>query len=181
MPLQPQEFQQRARNHICPLLRCLASPAQGVQKSTPSEVHRWTCRSNGEPTLGASGPNELPVVVAVLAVRVMEMPVHQIVDVIPVRHGLVTAIRAVDVRGVMPLARVIRGAFRGVRPADLEPVLIHVIPVGMVQVAVVQVVHVVVVLDGHVAAVRAVLVIVVAVFLAAHLRFPPHWRARARL
>src|SRR5439155_1284652 len=53
------------------------------------------------------------VVVAVVAVRVVEVAVDEVVGVVAVRHGLVAAAGAVDVAGRVPAAGVARGA--GVR------------------------------------------------------------------
>jgi hypothetical protein len=101
-----------------------------------------------------------PVVVAVVVVGVVEMVADQIVDVVAVRHRLVTASRAVGVRGVV--ARTGKGVFRSavlrVLAAHLDCVLVDVVLVRVVQVAVVQVVHVSLVADCHVAAIWAVLV-----------------------
>ena len=108
------------------------------------------------------------VVVAVATVSVMEVAVHQVVHVIAVRHGFVPAIGTVNVGGVVPLASVVRSAVRGVGPVDLETVLVHVVLVGMVQVAAVEVIDVVPVLDRDVTAVGAVGVIVVGMLFAAH-------------
>jgi hypothetical protein len=104
------------------------------------------------------------VVVAVVAVRVVEMAAHQVVDVVPVRHCLVPAVRAVNVAGRVRPAAVPRSARRRVRPVDRQGVLLHR-PVRrrVVKVTVVKVIDVVPVRYSRVAAVRAVGVIVVRV------------------
>ena len=48
---------------------------------------------------------------------------------------------------------------------------VHVVPVGMMEMSVVEVVHMTIVHDGGVTAVRSVVVIVVGVLVAAHLSF----------
>lgn len=63
-------------------------------------------RSRGD----ASRRLQRPVVVAMVAVRVVQVAVDQIVDVITVGHGLVTATRAMLVRCVMAAAFVGRCA-----------------------------------------------------------------------
>jgi hypothetical protein len=100
------------------------------------------------------------VVVAVVAVRMVEVVGNQVVDVISVRHRLMTASGPVGVPGLMALAGVLRGAVLGVRFADLDDVLVDVALVRVMEVAVVEVVHVSVVADRDVAAVRTVLVVV---------------------
>jgi hypothetical protein len=121
----------------------------------------------------ASGRFERPVVVAVRAVRMMQVPADQVVDVIAMRHGFMPAARAVNVVGGMGGALMLRRAGRRVGRADLDDVLIDVIAMHVMQVAVVQVVDMAVMTDRAVTAVRPVLVIVVGVFGAVrHFRSP---------
>lgn len=108
------------------------------------------------------------VVVAVTIVGMVEVAVDQVADVVSVRHGLVATAGAVNMVGVVAAAGVAAGAAVRVRLAHLDHVLVHVVVVGMVQVTVVQIVDVTVVLDGGVAAVGAVNVVVVLVLVTAH-------------
>lgn len=96
------------------------------------------------------------MVVAMILMWMVQPSVHQIADVITVRNGLVTTARAVDVSRVVPIVR--RGVHRGILVVDVEPVLLHrtVLPLVM-EVAVVQVVDVVVVSNPGVLALRTVL------------------------
>jgi hypothetical protein len=112
------------------------------------------------------------VIVAVVAVRVVQVAAHDVVGVIPVRNRLVTAPRPVDVPGGVPAAVVRRCTTGRVGGGDIQVVLVHMVAVRVVQVAVVQVVGVAVVLDGGVPAPRPVLMVVVVVLLAGG-----HWRA----
>jgi hypothetical protein len=105
-----------------------------------------------------SGLIERTVVVAVIAVRMMQVPVDEIVDVVAVRHRLVPAAGAVLVARLMPLAPVLGRAAVGVLGRDLDDVLVDVVAVRMVQVSVVQVVDVIAVADGGVPAAWAMLV-----------------------
>ncbi len=105
------------------------------------------------------------VVVAVTVVDVVKVTVDQVVDVVAVRHGRVAAVRAVHVIGRMPAARVVWRAPGRVRGTDRDRALVDVIAVDSVEMAIVKVVHVAVVLDTSVAAVRAVDVVVVGVNL----------------
>lgn len=100
------------------------------------------------------------MVVAVIAMRVMQPTVNEIVDVISVRHLLVTAPGAVLMTGVMSRGRLPRRAIRRMPVIDRDPVLVDVTLVGVVQVPVVQVVGMPVVPDRHVPAVAAMFVIV---------------------
>ena len=80
----------------------------------------------------------------------------------------------------MSFAGVTRRTVRRVGLVDLEAVLVDVVAVGMMQVAVVQVVDVVAVLDSDVTAVGAVGVFVVRVLVATHVSCLPRRRVRAR-
>ncbi len=102
------------------------------------------------------------MVVAVIPVRVMEVTVDEVVDVIPVRDRFVAAAGPVDVVVRVGVAVVGRTAGR-VRGVDLERVLFDRAARGVMQVTVVNVVDVIPVLDGGVAAARAVNVIMVVV------------------
>jgi len=105
------------------------------------------------------------VVAAVVTTGVMQVPVDQVVDVVTVGNGLVTAAGTVLVIGIVAAAHVARGTVVGVRLVDLDAALVHVIAVRPVQVAIVQVADVVAVLDRSVAALGAVIVVV---FVAGH-------------
>jgi hypothetical protein len=120
------------------------------------------------------------VVVAVVAVRVVQMAVDQIVDVVAMRHCLVTASRAMLVPGLMPLAAVLRRAAVGVPRRYLDYVLVDVVTVRMMQVSIVQVVDMIAVAYRRVTAVRAVRMRVVGVvgFLARRHGWPPWWSWR---
>lgn len=117
------------------------------------------------------------MVVAVVAVRVVEAPIDEVVHVVPVRDRLVPAVRAVLVPIRMACRR--RRVATGVGIVDREGVLVDMVLVRMVEVAIVEVVDVAVVDHGGVPAVRAVLVGVIAVdVMLAHgrtvRRCPPH-------
>jgi hypothetical protein len=101
---------------------------------------------------------ELPVVVAVIAVGMVQVVGDQVVDVVSVRHRLMPASRPVGVPGLMLAAGMLRGAVLGVRLTGFDHVLVHVVLVRVMQVPIVQVVHMSVVAHGGVAAVRTVLV-----------------------
>ena len=96
------------------------------------------------------------VVIAVVAVRVMQAAIDEKVDVVAVRHGFVAAAGAVHVAWLVTGARG-RAAF-GVGVGDGDGVLLHAAFMRVVQVAFLQVVHVAVVADGGVAAAGAVLI-----------------------
>jgi hypothetical protein len=101
------------------------------------------------------------VVVAVIAVRVVQPAVDEVIDMVAVRHLFVAALLVLALAGD-------RGARRRVDGADGDDVFVVVAVVRVVQVAVVQVIDVPVVLDARVSAVVAVNVLVVGVLIAAH-------------
>ncbi len=97
------------------------------------------------------------------AVRVVERAVHVVIDVVAVRHGAVAGLR------VRAGAGALDGRARaGAPPVHLEAVLVGVALVRCMEVAVVEVVRVVAVPDGLVAASIAVAMRVLPVLLAAH-------------
>lgn len=106
-------------------------------------------------------------------VRMVQVAADQVIDMGSMRHGFVAAARAVDMPRLMAFARVARGADAGVVRADLDDVLIEVIAMRRVQVAVVQVVDMVSVPDGGVAAARSMHVRVIGMdAMFAHWDFP---------
>ena len=106
------------------------------------------------------------MVVAVIAVGMVQMARHQVVYVIAVRDRLVAAVGTVRVPLRMPTAGVLRRACIRVRRVDLQDVLIHVVAMRVVQVAFMQVIGVAVMVDRDVAASRSMLMAVVVMYLA---------------
>jgi hypothetical protein len=119
------------------------------------------------------------VVVAVTAVRVVQVPGDEVVDVIAMRDGLVTAPGAVDVALGVTGAAVRRRACGRIGRADLEDALVHVAVVAVVKVSVVEVVDVVAMADSEVAAASAVDVIVIGVGVVVHDFFFFPWGGEA--
>lgn len=104
------------------------------------------------------------MVIAVVAMRMMQMAVDKIIDVITMRNRFVPAARPVDVVFVVAAAVVFRGAGRWIGFRDRQLVLLNTaIGVLVMQVTVVQVIDVPLMLDAGVLAVRAVLVVMVGV------------------
>lgn len=95
------------------------------------------------------------------------MPVNKVIDMITVGDCRMAATRSVNVIRVVTLA-LVRCATVRIGLGDVDDVLVIVIFVGAVKVAVVQITYVVAVLDGNVAATRAVFVIVVFVDFVGH-------------
>lgn len=103
------------------------------------------------------------MIVAVIAVRVVQVSVDQVVDVIAVGNRFVAAAGSVlmlvlVLGGGVPCCAAVR-----VFVIDRDPVLIDVTLVRMVQMPVVEIVGVTVVADGEMTAVRPVFVVVAGV------------------
>jgi len=108
------------------------------------------------------------VIVAVARVRMMQMTVDEVVDVIAVRHRLVTAAGAVRMGGIVGAAGVAGRACGRVRGTNCDRVLVVMAVVRGMQVPVVQVVDVTVMAQGGVAAARPVNVVVIRVRVVRH-------------
>jgi hypothetical protein len=106
------------------------------------------------------------MIIAVPVVRVVQVPIDQVVDVVAVGDGFVAAVGAVDVAGVVGTALMIRRAGIGVRRCHVQDVFVDMIAVRMMQMPIVQIIGVSVVLDRRVATSGAMRVIVVLVFVA---------------
>jgi hypothetical protein len=113
------------------------------------------------------------MVVAVIAVRMVQVAVDEIVDVIPMWHRFMATPRSVNVARLVAAAA--RRTLIRIFGAHFEPVFVYMIGMRMVQMAVMQIIDVTVVLDCGMPTVRAMLMVVMGVmrFVAgAHLDAP---------
>jgi hypothetical protein len=101
-----------------------------------------------------------PVVVAMIAMGMMQVPLHQIVDMVAMGDRLVPAVRAVRVS-----APCFRRAAGRIGRVDSDDMLVNVIAMHVVHMAIMQIVDVALVADGGVPAIRAVLVSVIRMVL----------------
>jgi hypothetical protein len=123
------------------------------------------------------------MIVAMVAMRMMEMAAHQIVDMITMGNFRVATFWAVDMPLFMTTATVGRRATFRIRRRYFQYALIDVIAVHMVQMAVVQVVRVSVVLNCRMAASGTVLMCVAFNFRAGshiHIPFDSLWWTQSR-
>src|ERR1700747_2013896 len=104
-----------------------------------------------------SGKFNRTVVVTVIAMRVMQVAVDEIIDVIPVGHRFMAAPGSVDVAWLV--ASAVGSTLIRIFCAHLEPVFVHVIDMGMVQVTIMQIVDVIAMPDRSVSAVRTMLMV----------------------
>ena len=92
---------------------------------------------------------DLPVIIAVPVVLMMQMTVHEVIDVIAMWYGFVSASRPVAVLGVVLRALMTAGAGVGVRRSDGNDVLLHLTIVRILKAPVVEVVHMLFVAYGE--------------------------------
>jgi uncharacterized membrane protein (DUF2068 family) len=93
-----------------------------------------------------------------IAVRMVQPAVYKIVDMVTMRHRFVSAIWTVCVR-----AMDFRRALHGICGVDRDGVLIHVILMHVMQMAIMKVIHMAVMANRSVSAIRTVLMSVVGV------------------
>jgi hypothetical protein len=96
------------------------------------------------------------MVIAMAVMWVMQSSVHEVIDMIAVGHGFVSAARPMRMR-----APGLRRAACGIGVADLDDMEVDMVPMHVVQAPIVQVIDVAVVSHGGVPAARAVLMRVV--------------------
>ena len=103
---------------------------------------------------------DFAVVVAMVAMRVVQMTSDEVIDVVAVRHCFMPAIRSVAVSLVVSTAIVVRGADGGIRGIHCQSVFFDRAAFLMMEVTVMQVVGVTFVDDRGVSAGRTVIVFV---------------------
>ncbi len=96
-----------------------------------------------------------------IAVRMVQVAVDKIIDVVPMRHGLMPAARAMHMLRLVTAAAVIRRALIGIFRTHLDAMFIHVLAVRMMEMAIMQIVDVIAVANGRVAAAGAMLMVVI--------------------
>ena len=110
---------------------------------------------------------QFAVIVAMTAVWMVQVAIHEVIDVVAVRHRFMAATRAVNMSSVM--TRGWRGATVWVSGVGFDNVLIDMIAVRTMQMPFVQVIDVTVMFHGRVAAAGAVTMIVMRMnFVIAH-------------
>jgi hypothetical protein len=110
------------------------------------------------------------VVVAVRDIEVMEMAIHEIVDVIAMGHCFVTTVFAMLVGFLVARATVVRRTFVRIRRCHLNAVIVDVVAVNMMKVAIMQVIGVVIVFHCRMTTTGAMLVVMGSRMLGVRLR-----------
>ena len=95
------------------------------------------------------------MVVAVVAVRVVKMALDPVIHMVTVRHRLMPAARPVHMAGCMTAAAMVGGAAIGVGARHLDHVLVDVTLVRVMEMTVMQIVDVIAMAHGGMAAARA--------------------------
>jgi hypothetical protein len=98
------------------------------------------------------------VIVAVIAVRMVQMIADAIIDMIAVGHRLVTTARAVNMSGVVTAAAMVGGASIRVRGRHLDHMLIDMAFMRVVQMALMQIIDMPFVAHGLMSTAGTVLV-----------------------
>jgi hypothetical protein len=93
-----------------------------------------------------------------ITVRMVQPTVHKIVDMVTMRHLFMSAVWTVRMRAVD-----LRRALHGICRVDRDRMLVHVILVHVVEMAIVKIVHMAVMANCRVPAIRAMLMSVVGV------------------
>jgi hypothetical protein len=104
---------------------------------------------------------ERAVIVAVVAMRMMQVTFDQVVGVVAVRHGLVAAAGAMPMVRVMAAAAVVRRAADGIALAYGNHMLVDMAFVRVMKMTVMEIVEMALVPHGNMAAARTVRVRVV--------------------
>ena len=113
------------------------------------------------------------MVIAMRAMGEVQMTGDQIIDMVSVRHGLMSAVRAMAMSGLMPLTAMGRRASSRVLHGDTEPMFIDMVIMRMMKMSVMEIVGVAIMGDGWMPAVRSVLMIVMRMNgMVAHRRTP---------
>jgi len=91
-----------------------------------------------------------------VAVRMVQVSVHQVVGMVAVRHRLVSTARPMPMRRIVSAAPVVRRAAGGIGCAHFDGMLVDVIVMRMMEMAIVKVIDVALMADRNMAAARLV-------------------------
>ena len=97
-----------------------------------------------------------------VAMRMMQPVINKIVHMISVRDGLMPATRSVDVFGRITFCA-LRAAV-GVRVIYFDHMFVNMVSMHMMEMSIMQIIHVPLMVDGNMPAIRPMLVRVIRVF-----------------
>ncbi len=109
----------------------------------------------------SSGQHNRPVIIAVVAVRMVQVPINQVIHMVTMGYRRMAAARSVLMIGGMTGTLVLWRTGVGVCRRDANHMFIDMIPVRMVQMTIMQVVNMSFMLNSDVPAVGSMLVVVV--------------------
>ncbi len=112
------------------------------------------------------------MMIAMISMGIMQVAVYQITDVVSMRHRLMSTPGTMHMIVGMAVAFMPSRTPRRVLIVHRQHVLVVVIPMGMVQVAVMEIVHMTVVPNRRMPTIRSMFVIVILMLIATHV-FPP--------
>jgi hypothetical protein len=96
------------------------------------------------------------VIVAMVAMRMMQVVINQIIHMVSMRHRLVAASWSMHVAWVVSGTAMLRSTLVGIRRGNLDDVFIDVVAMDMMEMPVVQIVDMAPMMDGCMPATRAV-------------------------
>lgn len=97
------------------------------------------------------------MVITMRAMGEVQMAGDQIINMVSVRHCLMSAVHAMAMSGLMPLAAMGRRAPSWVLCGDTEPMFIDMVTMRMMKMSVMEIIGVAVMGDGRMPAVRSML------------------------
>lgn len=121
-------------------------------------AHRGLCIEPGTSliAIGSVGDHrQRTVIIAMIAMRMMQASIDEIVDVVTVRNCLMTAAGAMPMRRFMSARTVLRRATIGVAVGHFEDVVLGMAILHMLQMTVIEIIEVVLMPNGNMAAVGA--------------------------
>jgi hypothetical protein len=133
-PATATESRAGARTSICFGARETRTPVRrgAIRKhAPPHEYHLAFKRFGRVASRPALDEFDRTVIVAVIAVRIVQVAVDEIVDVVPMWHRFVTAPGSVDMARLVAAAVVARRTLVQIFPTDFERMLVYMITVRM--------------------------------------------------
>jgi hypothetical protein len=113
------------------------------------------------PQSPASGFRHRAMIIAVTMVRIMEMPIDQIINMVAMRHCLMSTVRPMHMLRCVPRAFMLRRAVLRIGRGYANHMFIDMALMRMMQMAGVQIIDMVVVHDPGVTALRPMWMIVI--------------------
>jgi hypothetical protein len=101
-----------------------------------------TGKISGREPASVRNDRQRPVIIAMVAVRMMEPAVNEIIDMVAMRHGLVAAVGSVTVCRIVASGMVLRITAVRIAVAYGDHMMLGAAALGMLQVAVIEIINV---------------------------------------